>query len=205
MNGVNDKIIMSFEVNTVSIDTVMYKYKNSLVCPVRARLSATLAKNLKKPSSSRNMDSTVMDRNSARILSGFIAVSAISALPTVSSLVDAHANTITAPKSVISQYVSSLTFPSLSLGKNSIASIITTHVIEHKTIGSTIASLCVFTKQNLSNDFRLIFFCSSISRRDGFVNIVSSLFATNPDKSILREIILTARHISGIVVKARHL
>ena len=57
MNGVKDKIITSFEVKTVKTDTTMYKYKNNLICPVRAFFKATFAKKRKNPNSSKKMAS----------------------------------------------------------------------------------------------------------------------------------------------------
>ena len=102
---------MSLDVNTVSTDTIMYRYKNSFTCPVLARFSVTLAKYLKNCSSSRKMDSTVMDMNSTKIFRGLMADSlSTSPLPTLSNNSRAlgcptnpATSTMTAPTSVTTQ------------------------------------------------------------------------------------------------------
>ena len=103
MKGVNDKIITSLEVKTVSTDTNAYRLKNNPFCPALFLVSTILASLPKKPTSSKNTDSTVIDKNKTSIFKGFISLSAISADQTVFMFVDELKKTATAPISVTIQ------------------------------------------------------------------------------------------------------
>jgi len=84
------------------------------------------------------MESIVIEMKSTSILSGFIAVSAMSAFPTVCGFVGENARTATAPMRVTIQYVSISNLKSLILGKNSMENIIIITVIMLRITGKTI-------------------------------------------------------------------
>lgn len=73
IKGVNVKIIMSLLVKTVKNDTNEYKIMKSLICEPLDLLTAKLAKNAKKPVSSRIMDIKERDRKIINNFKGLIA------------------------------------------------------------------------------------------------------------------------------------
>ena len=135
----NDSIITSLEVNTVSTETSAYRLKNKPFCPALFLASAIFANLPKNPASSRNTDSAVIDKNSTSIFKGFTSLSAISADHTVFTFVGELKKTAAAPISVISQYVFNFSLPILSFGKNSTEAIIAAHTATAIIIGASIS------------------------------------------------------------------
>ena len=88
-----------------------------------------LARNLNKPTSSRKIESTVIEKNKTRILIGLTVVLFIICSQT--SLIGAkeNANNKEAPITAIIQYVPILIFPILIVGKNKIEAVILMNVI----------------------------------------------------------------------------
>ena len=86
MNGVNVKITISLDVKMVKIATIIYKVKNKAFWFVLQFLINRAAKNLKNPTSSKNIDKKVIEKNSSNILIGLIDESENS--PFKESLID---------------------------------------------------------------------------------------------------------------------
>ena len=117
MNGVKESIITSFEVNTVSTETVKYSVIKSFIWLLPAFFNDASAKNLNTPSSSKNMDNTVIEIKITSILIGFTEVSAVSALIILFKS-PLNITRITVPIRVIIQYESINFFPTFIFGKN---------------------------------------------------------------------------------------
>ena len=72
INGVKVRIIMSFDVNIVRIDTKIYSVTNNETCDFLTLTNVHLAKCAKNPSSSRNIEISDIERNKTKIFIGFI-------------------------------------------------------------------------------------------------------------------------------------
>ena len=118
--------------------------KKSFSWLLPARLREAFARYRKNPSSSRNIDRTVIEMNRTSILSGFIAVFATSAAPTLAGSTVLVIRSSAAPTSVTTQYEPSDIRPSLILGKNSTENIIKRQVAALMTIDGIITYLSKF-------------------------------------------------------------
>ena len=105
INGVNVKIMMSFDVNIVKIEAIKYRDINSLICEPFALFSVAFARYLKNPISSKNTEIKVSVINITNIFIGFIDELATKDCPT--SLIGTKdvAIRIIAPHSATIQYV----------------------------------------------------------------------------------------------------
>ncbi len=105
MNGVNVKMMMSFDVKTVNTDAIKYKETKSFICEPLALFRVAFARYLKNPISSKNTDIKVSVINITNIFIGLIDELATSDAPT--SLIGTKdvAIRIIAPHSATIQYV----------------------------------------------------------------------------------------------------
>ena len=144
MNGVNVRMIISFDVKIVRIEVKIYKYKNNLNWLAPAFLQTILAICLKKPTSSKNIERIVIDMNKHKILRGLIASSDVKPLITLDNDTREVKIIRSAPTSATTQYVPIPKFLILILGKNRIEVIRVIQVIIEIKIVSTIT----ITKQD---------------------------------------------------------
>ena len=94
---------MSFDVKIVINATVTNNAINSLVWFEPVRFKTAFASHLKKPVSSKKIESTVIDKNNASILIGFIAVPFVKPFQTSPKLIDPQVSKRIANNNGISQ------------------------------------------------------------------------------------------------------
>ena len=85
-----------------------------------ASLEAILAKYLNNPSSSKNMEMIVIEKNKTNIFNGLIDALLVNCFPTSWMGAKENAKRIMAPNKAIIQYVSNFTLPILMCGNNRI-------------------------------------------------------------------------------------
>ena len=134
INGVKVNITISLEVNTVKKETKKYKAKNKVNWLFLALETANEARYLNRPTSSKKMESIVIEKNKTNIFSGLIAALLVQEF-LISPIGHNCAMTkISAPIIATIQYVSKVIFPNLILGKNRVDNVIPRNVITLMTI-----------------------------------------------------------------------
>ena len=105
INGVNVKMMMSFDVNTVNIEAIRYRDINSFSCEPFALFKVAFARYLKNPISSKNTETKVSVINITNILIGLIEVFATNESKTSFAGTSDVAKSMIAPNRATSQYV----------------------------------------------------------------------------------------------------
>ena len=130
IKGVNVRITISFDVNTVKTLVKAYKAKKRAYWFDFALLVARWAKYLNNPNSSKRMEIIVIEKNKTMIFNGFIDVFDVNWFQT--SLIGAYPCAINkiAPNKATMQYVDKVIFPILIFGKKRIERVTKTNVIK---------------------------------------------------------------------------
>ena len=123
MNGVKVNITISLSVGIATSVTRMKSAAKTLSWLAPARLRTVFANHRKNPSSSRNIDITVIDRKSTRIFIGLIAASAVKPPKISSTSIRLNRTKSNAPNRGISQYVLIVMAFNFSFGLASAATI----------------------------------------------------------------------------------
>ena len=110
--------MMSFDVNTVSTETITNRQTNSFFWLALAFDNVTHAMYLKNPTSSKNTESTDIEKKSTSIFMGFTAVSALK--PAYTSFTEIHPDKMraAAPAKTTIQYMLTLCFLTFTDGLN---------------------------------------------------------------------------------------
>ena len=129
MNGVNVKMTISFDVKMVSKEVKKYKIMKSVYWLSLAFLVARFAKNLNNPTSSRKIESTVIEKNKTSIFIGLTVVLFVSWFHTSLTGANENAKSTEAPKRATIQYVPILILPILIWGKKRIEAVMVMNVM----------------------------------------------------------------------------
>ncbi len=151
---------MSLEVKIVRIETVIKRYKNSIVWLLLAFASTFIAIYSKKPASFRKIDIIVIDKNRTRILIGLMEESLVNPSNISLKLISPDNASVKAPISATIQYTPSVIFLIFIVGKTRMLKIIPRQVRAHIIITPTINLALSLTAINAPQYLKLKQFIS---------------------------------------------